>query len=1376
MENVGFRAIIENLQGYLTGTKSIETANDRVKKTLLQTQLASESLNKKLTDNVRSAQQAQQRFADAVVAASRRSAEARVKLAETEDRVSKLRAKAQKDLSDKQELANKNANSQSLAQIRRLQQVENAEIALANTITEGQKRIRRSAVGVENADILGRKEINAAQIGLQAALAKQATDAAQALAKQEIISITSAAAQAKLGSGIRNTINAFGPFRAAANAATSATRLLGSTLIAVTGFSNRFAVSLKFGAAAVTAFLTAFTIGAASSFENQLVKIDNLTNLTTEDTEKLSKEILRLATIVPKTPAEIGATAYQVLSSGIQDLDVATSILENSLKAATVAQSNSADVARTTTAVIKAYGEGNISASQTTDILIASTREGRVEFADFSNEIGRLLGLAPSLGIEFDELAAALAGLSNFLPASQAGTALLGVMNQLFSPTAGARDLFKELGTSVEEFRATIDEKGLLPALQELAVASGNNQQIFEKLFPEVRGLTGVLLLMRDAGSENAEILDRIRNSAGITEETFTKANKTFDSQVKLLRNQLNIAFIQLGKEILPGLTASVQKLITWFNKNRDSIVQWANTIATIVVAAIGNFLKGTSMIVKALRDIVGMKGVVIATFVAIGIAIVAALGPASAAYLAVAAMVALLGAIPKFLGAANIPNLASATTAAEIESQLVQLRKERERLQKAVNREVSGPLGIPGTASIPNALGIDTSKQKDLKKVNDAIVSAEAALSRARIEGTAATTDSTLSLKELERGMTDVDIGSEDASSAANKAAEALQALAQEFQSSSIAAGQVSDLTEELGLFGIVSKELAETIGLTAEQAGRVQGYDAYVRAAERAERESFNLARALGTVAEAARNSIAVAQRIVLDVARNALSLTGSAASAVFGRPTQEVAALELQQANRRPGQILLEQQLNPQIQALQDQLDRLRKLESTRTDAIKDQIDNLKDVEDERIALLKKRLELEKENLSELNRVLGSYLNSIEETIGRLEAARPFARNADEQTELEEQIAAFEGNRRAILDAIGAQEENVSSIEEEIDSRESAIDRQVEALERQREAIERSTKTQEESISAQIESLQSQIDAYNRDTEAIQTQIDLYTAYSDILQKQIQAADASLLTEAEQAEKARELIDLTAQQSQIVRSLSSAIGVDLIPEMDAARDAARLLSEMMNILADPTAVNLASSFDAASQWAYILAKANEDLSASAGNASSALNTAAEVERQRQADVMSQLEQFEVLAQQQFTAISNGLTYFNDYFAQQRQIASQQGVQTNIVYPPDVMPPYITRSVGGLVTTPSMTKLGETGIEMVLPLNNISRSKELLRSLPYSLLSSMSGGGDGGRGGVTVQVNGDVNISDPRKDTGPIGDMGWAAARAMGSRGINW
>lgn len=982
LDVTGFIAKIENLQGYLTGVKSMEVANARLAQAQLRSQNASDAAANGQENFARRIAKAEAAVVEANRKAIRDLKAAREDQVARENLAADRRTKAEEAVSKASRRATEAKKKDINEQVRANDALKKSEAELAIVIRKNQELLARGARTISATSRRGTAGVARATgvvEDLKIAEQQQAAIAARnlAIAQQGIT-----AAGGKVSKQLTLAQAALLPFTAGLRGAQAASTLFGKTLLAVSGFSNRFAVSLRFGAAAVTAFLAAFTVGAASNFEDQLTKIDNLTNLTTQDTKRLGDQILRLSETIPKSPTEIGATAYQVLSSGISDLDTAMEILENSTKAATVSQTNSADVARTTTAVIKAYGESNISAAQTTDILLAATREGRVEFSDFAGEIGRLLGIAPSLGIEFDELAAALASLTNFLPASQAGTALLGVMNQLISPSAQSEELFKQLGTSVEEFRAAIDEKGLLTALQELAVKGENNIRVFETLFPEVRGLNGVLLLMRDSGGEAAGILEKIRASAGITETAFAKANKTFSAQAQLLKNQLSIIFIQLGTQILPFLNQKIQELIGWLQKNRQAIQETVKAFVEFGALVAEIAIKGIGAVIRAFDVFLSKKAAIIAGIAAIGLAIVIALGPGSAALLAVLAIIGLLGSIEKFgTGVADSINrklgIATSTSGSGRTGKILEDAKNKGAVNASqFERALRDAGGVPEFAIKEISEKYTAQVREELKAKSEAGEATKAqneAISQSQIE---------------------------------------LEKVIRQYNDEASAAGDASAVTSALS-DGIIDFAEASELGISAMAAGALEAGALQDEAAEKA----FNFTKAMSLVANAFSRGADVAQRVVLKLARTGFEATQSAASALFSRPTREISRLELALARLRLANSGLIRSLDADIKRLQGRLTEFDEQQSRA-----DQARAARDLSDE---LRKLQQDLAKAPRDERE--------GIQEQISGIR---------EQQNDLARE-AGVARQRKAIEDEIASREEQIAKLEEQENSIQLQID---------------------------------------------------------------------------------------------------------------------------------------------------------------------------------------------------------------------------------------------------------------------------------------------------------------------------------------------
>lgn len=751
--------------------------------------------------------------------------------------------------------------------------------------------------------------ISASSRGMSVAFA----NASSAGAKLSNTVVRSQASTTLLGRGLGALSVATNGFSNVTKAAVNAQTAFGKALIAVTGFGNRAAVAFKFGALALGTFAAAFTISTASAFETQLAKIDNLTETTTEETNQLGEAIKNLSRTVPKSPSELGAAAYQILSSGIGDTRQAFDILQISSKAATAGLGSTEDVAKTVTAVIKAYGEENITAAQATDILFAGVRAGRGEAADFARELGTVVGIARNVGVEFDQVTAFIAAFTNVgLTASEATTAFRGILNQLISPGKQAEDTLKTLGTSVEALQDSVAEKGLLQAFLDLATASDNNINVITRLLPEVRGLNGALIALRDGGKETARILETIRNSSGITDEAFQNMSKTFGFQAGLLKNQLNIILLNLGSQILPALTTEIGKLIAFLERNRESIARLAQDMIRFASEVIQDFVRGITAINSALKFIPDNVGVIIAGVAAIGAAMVIAFGPGSAAFLAVFGIVTLLGLISKETAKADLPKRTQ-----ELQDVAEQLRLLGGQVPESpfLQFEPRQPSAFEQAAAKRGLSDAERNRRideltKKFEELNTSITRLEEAEGKGILgaAGNKTLTEAQAEQAKVAKELSDI----------------YLRELTPQMNNNALAADAAAAAEKALS-DGIIDFAEATELGIDAITAGALEASVVFDDAAEKA----FNFTKVLSKVANLFNQNVIAANKLVLSLQREALAKIQAAQSALFGRPTKEVAALELNLAQLELKRAEVAASVIPQIEALQDQLDALNEI---------------------------------------------------------------------------------------------------------------------------------------------------------------------------------------------------------------------------------------------------------------------------------------------------------------------------------------------------------------------------------------------------------------------------------------------------------------
>jgi len=313
------------------------------------------------------------------------------------------------------------------------------------------------------------------------------------------------------------------------------------------------------GAMQATKRVLTASIGAALAYEGQMAKIRALTGATKQDTILLNKAIFAMTKEMPKSPAELGAGAYYVLSSGITDAGDAANVLRIAARASTVGLGETSVVADALTTVLNAYGKEAGEAGQVTDVLIQAVKDGKAEAEGFSSVLGRVVPVAAQMGVSFEEVAANLATFTRLgVGADQAATGLRGVMVALLKPTEEGKELLAQYGMSMDEIRKSVRERGLAATLQDLMKKFGGNEEALSKLFPEVRGLTDVLATAGSQGEAYTEILGNMDTATGNLDRGFKEVSDTTQFKLNKAMNDLNVQLQLLGEETLPAIPPAI--------------------------------------------------------------------------------------------------------------------------------------------------------------------------------------------------------------------------------------------------------------------------------------------------------------------------------------------------------------------------------------------------------------------------------------------------------------------------------------------------------------------------------------------------------------------------------------------------------------------------------------------------------------------------------------------------------------------------------------------------------------------------------------------------------------------------------------------------
>jgi len=295
----------------------------------------------------------------------------------------------------------------------------------------------------------------------------------------------------------------------------------------------------------------------ATRYEETFAQMQGLAGVPAKDVEKLKASVDSLSGSTARGPNELAQGLYFVASAGFQGAE-AMSILETSAKASAAGLGETKVIADLTTSAMSAYAKDNLTAAQATDVLVAAVREGKAEPEEMANALGRVIPLAASLGVEFDQVAGATAAMTKSgLDTNEAVTALRGIMTQVAKPTDEAREALAELGINAEGLRRMIAEEGLLSALQFLGDGFEGNTEAASALFGDVRGLTGFLNLMGQEAASVTAVFDATANSTGNLNDAFKVMSETEGFKAKQAMADLERAGIKVGDIMLPKVASA---------------------------------------------------------------------------------------------------------------------------------------------------------------------------------------------------------------------------------------------------------------------------------------------------------------------------------------------------------------------------------------------------------------------------------------------------------------------------------------------------------------------------------------------------------------------------------------------------------------------------------------------------------------------------------------------------------------------------------------------------------------------------------------------------------------------------------------------------
>ena len=397
--------------------------------------------------------------------------------------------------------------------------------------------------------------------------------------------------QSGLESSIQQGVKNVGQINIPVNVDPTAFKNLAQPLGRVSGLATEFEKSIAASNARVLAF--GASVGIINGVQNafaSLVKtgievqktLADIAAISGKSGDELSKFGDAVFEVGKNTGQSFKTAAQAALEFSRQGLSV-----EETLKRTTDALTltrftslNAAEAVDVLTAAANSFSETGITTAQIINKLVAVDTKFAVSAEDLANGLARAGSIAQEVGVNFDELNAAITVAQE--RTARGGAVIGNALKTIFTRLRSDETVQALRDIGVESLNAQGELKGAIPLLQELSqklqgLSGGERVQILEAVASKYN-INILSALLNDLNDANSKFGQAVGVSAGASNQAYERQielNKTLAAQINNATVSVTQLFNKLAEigvtESLGNLLSFVNDLINGFNKLLDS-------------------------------------------------------------------------------------------------------------------------------------------------------------------------------------------------------------------------------------------------------------------------------------------------------------------------------------------------------------------------------------------------------------------------------------------------------------------------------------------------------------------------------------------------------------------------------------------------------------------------------------------------------------------------------------------------------------------------------------------------------------------------------------------------------------------------------------
>ena len=312
------------------------------------------------------------------------------------------------------------------------------------------------------------------------------------------------------------------------------------------------------GAMAFMAYKTVQAVKDFAAFEKQMSSVNTLLKVSREELAAYGNGLIDVAIKTGTTKEELASGAYEALSAGVDSADLLT-FMETAAKGAAAGMTDVTTATDVLTSTINGFKLESSDATDVMDKLITIQNNGKIVLGEMSTVMGDVADISNSLGVDLDNVGAALSTITmTGTPAAQAGTRLKAMFSELAKEGTDASKVFEEI--TGESFKEFITEGGNVgEALQEMEkYAKSNGKQMID-LWSSIEAGQGAMGLTGKNAESFTKNLEAMKTASGELETAFQIASDNISTEWAKLTGTMNKEWMELVTKMKDPIMVTLQ-------------------------------------------------------------------------------------------------------------------------------------------------------------------------------------------------------------------------------------------------------------------------------------------------------------------------------------------------------------------------------------------------------------------------------------------------------------------------------------------------------------------------------------------------------------------------------------------------------------------------------------------------------------------------------------------------------------------------------------------------------------------------------------------------------------------------------------------------